>query len=170
MTVRLALVIAVAFIGCKPETARQSDRAADNVRQLRTDVRRAARMAPTRALVETAELTAAEQTFIEQKRIRIAALRGEVSVIGTQLALIGLFAEHAKITDASRADINNHLTAFKVTLDIARNQIEGLALTGADAWNERDDAVREAMNALESARKAAWRALEDAPRIDPRAS
>src|SRR5258705_5577017 len=113
------LVIAIAFAGCKPETARQADRAADNVLQQRTDVKRVARAAPTQLAAATRQLSAAEQQFIEKKRIRIAASRGEHSVIGTQFNLIGLFAEHAEITDASRADINNKLTAFHIKLQIA---------------------------------------------------
>jgi hypothetical protein len=97
-------------------------------------------------------------------------LRGEHSVIATQLRLISTFTEYAQITDASRADINNKLAAFKMRLGEAQNQIEGLAGAAAESWEQRDDAVREAMTALESARKAAWQSLDEAPRIHPNAS
>ena len=169
--IRLALAIVIAFAGCKPETARKADRAADDVREQRKELSAAAESEqPAKVVVEVEELSEAERLFTERKRIRIAALRGEHSVISTQAMLISTLAEYFPLTDAGRADINNKLTAFHRRLDEARNQIEGLGRTGADVWTQRDDAVREAMNALETARKDAWRALEDAPRIDPNAS
>lgn len=154
---KAALAIVLAFAGCKPETARQADQAAKDVIEARKGG-------------EPHRRAAAEHRFTDKQRIRIAALRGEHSVIGSQLKMIGVFAQYARITDAGRADVNNHLTEFKRLLDEAKNQIEGLAKTAVDNWQERDDAVREAMDSLESARKAAWRALDDAPRIDSNAS
>jgi hypothetical protein len=168
---RLALAIVIAFAGCKPETARKADRAAADVVEQRADLKQAAESEnPAAVVVEAEELSAAERLFTERKRIRIAALRGEHSVIGTQVMLISTLAEYSQLTDAGRADINNTLTTFHRRLDEAGNQIEGLDRTGAVDFSQRDDAVREAMSLLEAARKAAWRALHDAPRIDPNAS
>jgi hypothetical protein len=170
MSIRAALAIAIALPGCKSETARQADRAADEVLEHRADLKQAARTNPERVAEQSKELSVVARQFTENKRIRIAALRGQHSVIATQLMLISTLTEYSRITDASRADINNKLSAFQMRLDEAKNQIEGLAGATADGWKQRDDAVRDAMNTLESARKAAWNALEDAPRIHRNAS
>ena len=168
--IRTALAIAIAFAGCKPETARKADRAAEEVLEQRADLKQAVQAAPDKVALESKELSAAAQQFTENKRIRIAALRGEHSVIATQVKLISTLTEHSRITDTGRADINNKLSAFQLRLGEAKNQIEGLAGAAVEAWQQRDDAVREAMAALESARGAAWRALDEAPRIRPNAS
>jgi hypothetical protein len=167
---RAALAIVVSFAGCKPETARQADRAAEHVVEQRNDLAEAVRDEPTQVPAEAKELSRATELFIENKRIRIAALRGQRSVIGTQFLLISSFAEHARITDAGRADVNNALTELEHQLETEGNQIDGLATVGVDEWNERDDQVRDVMSDLESAAKTAWRALEEAPRIHPNAS
>jgi hypothetical protein len=167
---RTALAIALAFAGCKSETARKADRAAKDVLEQRADLKEAATQDPARAVAESKELSAAARLFIERRRVRVAALRGEHSVIASQLRLISTFAEHAKITDAGRADINNKLSAFRMRLDEAANHIEGLRNAGADIWQQRDDAVQDAMDSLDNARRAAWRALDDAPRIHRNAS
>jgi chromosome segregation ATPase len=168
MSIRAALAIVIAFAGCKPESARKADRAAKDVIEQRADLEKAEQ--PDQVALERKELSAAAQQFTESRRIRIAALRGEHSVIATQIRLISTLTEYSRITDGGRADINNKLSAFQMRLDEAKNQIEGLAGAAADAWEQRDDAVRDAMDALESARKAAWRSLDDAPRIHPNAS
>ena len=165
-----ALAIALAFAGCKSETARKADRAAKDVLHQRADLEKAVQQQPVDAAAESKELSAAAKQFIERRRIRIAALSGQHSVIASQLQLISTFAEYARITDAGRADINNKLSAFRMKLDEAINQIDGLREVGADSWQQRHDAVQDAMDALESARKSAWRALDDAPRIHPNAS
>jgi hypothetical protein len=170
MSIRAALAIVIAFAGCKPESARRADRAAEEVLAERAQVKEAATTAPDKVGVESKQLSAAAQQFTESKRIRIAALRGEHSVIATQVRLISTLSEYSRMTDSGRADINNKLSAFQMRLDEAKNQIEGLAGAPVDAWEQRDDAVREAMNALETARKAAWRSLDDAPRIHHNAS
>jgi hypothetical protein len=170
MSIRAALAIVIAFAGCKPETARQAGRAAEDVLEQRSDLKQAAQVGSDKVAVEAKELSAAAQRFTEKKRIRIAALRGEHSVIATQVRLISTLTEHSRLTDAGRADINNKLSAFQTRLDEANNHIEGLSGAGADVWEQRDDAVRDVMKALESARKAAWRALDDAPRIHDNAS
>lgn len=170
MSLRTALAIVIAFAGCKSETARKADRAAKDVLEQRADLKEAVKTAPDEVAVESEELSAAAKLFTERRRIRIAALRGEHSVIATQARLISTLSEHAPVTDSGRADINNKLSAFQMRLTEARNQIEGLGTAAADVWEQRDDAVRDAMDALESARKAAWRSLDDAPRIHPNAS
>jgi hypothetical protein len=167
---RAALAIVISFAGCKPETARQADRAAEHVVEQRNDLAEAVRDEPTQVPTEAKELSRATKKFIEKRRIRIAALRGQRSVIGTQFLLISSFAEHARITDAGRADVNNALTELEHELEVAGNEIDGLAKVGVDDWTARDDQVREVMSDLESAAKSAWRALEEAPRIHPNAS
>jgi hypothetical protein len=168
--IRFALVIAVVFTGCKPETGRKAERAAKDVAEQREDLKAAASETPTNVAAEAKELSQAAKLFTERKRIRIAALRGEHSVVGTQVRLISTMAEHFPLTDAGRADINNALTKFQRQLDEARNHIEGLEGLGPDEWTERDDAVQDAMDELDNVRRAAWRALEDAPRVHRDAS
>lgn len=165
-----ALAIAVVLGGCKPDTARKADRAAETLLEQRDDLKEAMKAQPARVATETKELSDAVKRFAEKKRIRIAALRGEHSVIATQLRLISTLTEYSQLTDAGRADINNKLSAFQMRLDEASNHIEGLSGAGAEVWQQRDDAVREVMSVLESARRAAWKALDDAPRIHPNAS
>jgi hypothetical protein len=166
----VALAIAVAFAACKPETARKADRAAENLLEQRSDLKEAAKAQPDQVATESKELSDAVKLFAERKRIRIAALRGEHSVIATQLRLISTLTEYSQLTDAGRADINNKLSVFQRRLDEASNHIEGLSGASAEVWQERDDAVREVMTTLESARREAWKALDDAPRIHPNAS
>ena len=168
--IKVCLAIAVVFAGCKPETARKAERAAKDVVEQRQDLKEAAKSDPTKAAAESRELSQAAQLFIERKRIRIAALRGEHSVIATQRNLIATMSEYFPLTDAGRAEINNKLSQFQMRLDEASNHIEGLDGTAADHWVERDDAVREMMEKLDAARKAAWRALQDAPRVHRTAS
>ena len=164
------LAIALAVAGCQPETARKADRAAKDVIEEREDLRQTARDEPAQVGSASQELSDAARRFAERKRIRIAALRGEHSVIGTQLKLISTLAEYFPLTDQGRAGVNNELTALQMRLDEAGNQIEGLVGVGAERWNERDDAVRDAMGKLDAARRSAWRALQDAPRPHPNAS
>jgi hypothetical protein len=125
---------------------------------------------PAEGAAEATEPSRAAQRFDEKKRIRITALRGEHWLTVAQFLLISWVAEHARITDAGRADVNNRLSALQTHLQIAGNHIDGLAAAGVDGWSERDDEVREAMRTLDAARKAAWRALDEAPRIHDNAS
>jgi hypothetical protein len=167
---RCALAIAIALVGCKPETARKADTASKKVIDEREQVRQAAQDKPHEVAVESKELGEAAQHFAESKRIRVAALRGEHSVIATQLMLISTMAEYFPLTAAGRADVTEMLAAFHMRLDVAKNQIEALAGATVDDWEDRDDAVREAMTALDQARAAAWRALNDAPHTPGEAS
>jgi hypothetical protein len=168
--IKVVLAIAVVFAGCKPETARKAERAAKDVVEQRQDLKEATQSDPTKVAAESKELSEAATLFVERKRIRIAALRGEHSVIATQLKLISTLSEYFPLTDAGRADINNKLSQFQMRLDEASNHIEGLDGAPADHWIERDDAVREVMEKLDGAREAAWRALQDAPRVHRTAS
>jgi hypothetical protein len=168
--IEIVLAIAVAVAGCQPETARKADRAAKDVIEQRADLKQAAREEPAQIGSESQELSDAARLFTERKRVRIAALRGEHSVIATQVKLISTMAEYFPLSDQGRADVNNKLTELQKRLDAAGNQIEGLAGVGAEQWSARDDAVRDAMDQLDAARRAAWRALQDAPRPHPTAS
>lgn len=168
--IEVLVTIVVAVAGCQPETARKADRAAKDVIEQREDLTQAAREKPAQLGSASQELSEAARRFTKRKRIRIAALRGEHSVIATQMKLIGTMAEYFPLTDQGRADVNNKLTELQMRLDEAGNQIEGLAGVGAEQWHARDDAVRDAMDTLDAARRAAWRALQDAPRPHPTAS
>jgi len=164
------LALVFAYAGCKSETARKASRAADEVVEQRRDIVKTAHEDPERIPVEARELTQAEREFAERKRIRIAALRGEHSVIATQVKLIATLAESFPLTDAGRADVNDKLSKFELRLAEAMNHIDGLKTVDAEAWEARDEQVRAAMDTLNKARATAWDALEDAPRIAPNAS
>jgi hypothetical protein len=168
--IRFALAIAVVFAGCKSETGRKAERAAKDVLVQREHVEQAAREGGTNVAAEAQELSRAARLFVERKRIRIAALRGEHSVIGTQAQLISTMAEYFPLTDAGRADIHDKLTRFQAKLEETADYIDGLDGAGAEDWKERDDAVQDAIDELDDARRAAWRALTDAPRVHPAAS
>ncbi len=51
-------------------------------------------------------------------------------------------------------------------LDETANQIQALASAPATEIATRDDDLTKAMDRLEDARKAAWKAIRDAPRTD----
>lgn len=168
--IELLLAIAIVFAGCQPETARKAEQAAKEVVDGREELEQAAREAPAQIGSASQELSEAARLFTERKQSRIAALRGEHSVIATQVKLISTMAEYFPLSDQGRADVNNKLTELQMRLDEAGNHIEGLTGVGAEQWSARDDAVRDAMDELDAARRAAWRALQDAPRPHPTAS
>lgn len=169
------VVVAAVFAAtaCKPESARRADRAAKDVVEQRDDLVKAAKNIadePEQVLAEVGQLAAAAEKFDKLKQARLAALRGQHSVIASQTLLIGTMARELPITDAARGDINEKLTRFQARLDEAQNLIEGLSRTMIDDWEQLDTAATDAMQRLDDARKAAWESLEDAPHIDHSAS
>jgi hypothetical protein len=119
---------------------------------------------------EGRELATAEAKSEERKRVRVETLRAEHAIIASQSTLISVMAQSFPLTDQGRAEINEQLTRFQMRLDVAKNLIESLAAADAGVWKERHDAVRDAMSKLEETRADAWKALEDAPKVDRRAS
>ena len=158
----------VAANGCKPETARKSDKAAENVvekRQNLDDKMEKKTTADSKRIDEKAQdLTKASAQFEARKDVRIAGLRAEHDVIAAQPDLIMSLSQTFPLTDAGRSAVGERVKAFKDQLDDVGNRINELGSTGADEWKQRDDAMTDAVTKLENARNAAWKALEDAPR------
>ncbi len=161
----------VAANGCKSETERKSDKAAENVVEQRHDLdeqmnkRQAADDDHGKDVDKKAgDLLHASDQFEMRKAVRIAGLRAEREVISTQPSLINSLSNTFSLTSAGHTDVAEKVDAFKAQLDEVTSQLTNLESTGADQWKERDDAMTDAMKKLEDARDAAWKALESAPR------
>lgn len=162
----LAALLIFSAIGCKPESARRADHAAEQVIEKRKSVGKAL-IQPDKFGEETAELAKAEQKFLARRQSRIDILRGKQSVIASQTMLISSLAQGFTISDLSRTDINVKLHAFQMQLDKTSNDIELLAVTGVDNWEPRDDAITVSMDKLDEVRRAAWHSLTAAPLVEP---
>jgi len=112
------------------------------------------------------KLADAEHEFQYAKMIRIQTLRGIHAVIASQPMLINSFAMSLPIVESDRAVINEKMQIFQMRLDEAGNQIETLNGISAESWEQRHDDVNKAMDRLNDARKDAWKALDDAKRLD----
>lgn len=165
-------LLAAALLGCKPESARRADRAADRVVDEREDVVEAAKKLPEKPLAEgaselieeTGELSRAARRFEYHKSRRLMTLQSTHDLAATQTGIISVLARDMQLTDAARGDINEKLTRFQMRLDETANMIEGLRNVDIDAWETRNTDVTDAMRRLEDARKGTWDALEEAPR------
>jgi hypothetical protein len=67
---------------------------------------------------------------------------------------------------AACKQVKEKLDVLQLRLDETKNMIEGLRHVDAGHWKDRDDKVENAMQSLDDARKDAWKAVEDAPRVD----
>jgi hypothetical protein len=167
MMKRAALAALLLFfaIGCKPESARRADYAAEQVVEKRKSFGKAL-VQPDKFGRETAELAQAEQKFLARRKSRIDILHGKHSVIASQTMLISSLAQGFAISDVSRANINGKLHAFQMQLDKAANEIEQLGATGVYDWEARDVAMTESMDNLDEVRRAAWHSLAEAPLVE----
>lgn len=162
----LAALLLFSAIGCKPESARRADHAAEQVVDKRKSFGKAL-LQPDKFGEQTAELARAEQKFLTRRESRVGILRGKHSVIASQTMLISSLAQGFTISDLSRADINVKLHAFQMQLDKTSNDIEVLAVTSVDNWEPRDEAITESMDNLDEVRRAAWHSLAAAPLVEP---
>ncbi len=178
MTTR-SIAIAFALVaaqGCNKDPSQGAQGAAERVvdRQVQlqdqreeladkqvSDVRKANQLVKT-----SGELAAATREFEERRAVRMATLRGVHEVIATQPMVISTIAQALPLTEAGRADIDEKLQVFQMRLDEAENLIRALAHARADEYGNDDNAVTGAMKRLEESRKAAWQALDNAPRSD----
>lgn len=173
VAVALALVAAQ---GCKPDSRKQADKAADRVvdkQQALGDERdrladkKLDEVKQSKHVVEkSGDLADATATFEARRDVRIAALRAMHQVIATQPELISNLAQSLDLTDKGRADVNEKLQVFQMRLDETGNLIQSMKQVDAQEFKDRNDATADAMNRLEDARKDAWKALDDAPRTD----
>lgn len=164
MTYAALAALVVVFAACKPESARKVDHAAEELAEARERAidEGPALAKPEAAVIEAGRLAMAEQEFRSRRTLRIQVLRGEHSVIATQLLVVSTMARSFTLTDAARAEVNTKLTVFKNTLAETANLLEGLERVDANAWIERHDAATEAMTRLDDVRETTWHALDDA--------
>ena len=112
------------------------------------------------------KLANAEHDFKYAKMVRVQTLRAVHAVIASQPMLINAFSSSLPIVESDRTLINEKLQILQMRLDDAGNQIETLNGVEAASWDQRHDDVTKAMNRLDDARKDAWKALDDAKRLD----
>ena len=167
------VVTLVASTACKPESARRADHAAKQTLAQRAELQAAAARigegsdiveSTSKVLHEAGELAQAAQEFETRRTARISALRAQLDVIASQPKMIGTMAKSLPLSDAGRSEVNAKLTQLHGQLDETSNMIDGLQQVEVDAWEQRDSEMTAAMQRLDDARKAAWRALQRAPR------
>jgi hypothetical protein len=112
------------------------------------------------------KLADAEHDFKYAKMIRVQTLRGVHAVIASQPMLINAFSSSLPIVESDRAMINEKMQILQMRLDEAGNQIETLNGIEASSWEQRHDDVNKAMDRLNEAREDAWKALDNAKRLD----
>src|SRR5882762_4851298 len=121
------LVVATALVasqGCKSESARKADRAADKVTDTRSDLRDIRKergkqfveqVDKSKDLVEkSGELATAESDFQARRNVRIKELRAEHSVIATQPMVIDTLAQAYPITRMGRSALAEKLEVFRM--------------------------------------------------------
>ncbi|MEO7094876.1 MAG: hypothetical protein ABI175_16575 [Polyangiales bacterium] len=112
------------------------------------------------------KLADAEHDFKYAKMVRVQTLRAVHAVIASQPMLINSFSSSLPIVEGDRAMINEKMQIMQMRLDEAGNAIETLNGVEASSWEQRHDDVNKAMNRLDDAREDAWKALDDAKRLD----
>lgn len=167
-------VVLIAAHGCKTERHHDAKHSAERVldKQVELEDKRIELgnhkqrdIAKASELVETSsDLAEAAAGFAHDKQTRIAGLRAEHQAIATQPMLISTIAQALPLTEAGRTGIDEKLQVFQMRLDETSNLIGRLDRASAEQYAEADDAVIAAMKRLEEARRAAWKALDDAPR------
>ena len=108
----------------------------------------------------------AADEFAVRRETRVDVLAAEHGVVSTQSPLLQTLADSLPLTDIGRSEVAEKLTIFAMRLDDSAHAIAALEAVPAAQFTERDDAVSKAMTRLEDARKASWKALGDAPRLD----
>ena len=171
-------IIAVAFgiVAAQGCNTSKSHKAADKVVDRQADLseerkdlgdKKVDEIKETKGVVKkSGDLADATADFKARRQMRVDELRAEHQVIGTQPLLISTMAQAFPLTDAGRTDVNEKLQVLQMRLDQTANMINGLGTSTAKDYNDRDDAIGEAMSKLDDARKAAWKALDDARRTD----
>ena len=176
MTRFRTLIVAIGLVaaqGCKTEGSHKAAEKVvdkqDDLRDSRKDLadKKIDEVDKSKSVVKrSGELAEATGDFDARRQMRIDALRAEHQAIATQPLLITTMAQAFPLTEAGRADVNEKLQVFQMRLDETGNLINGLRKTTAEDYKQSDDAVGDAMEKLDDARKAAWKALQDAPRTD----
>jgi hypothetical protein len=167
--IALGLVVAA----CRGDSASRADRAAGKVVDKTSDLQDLQQRRLQNAAGDIKEVakrardvTEAHADFAESRLTRLDVLRVQHQIIASLPPLLGGLASIAPLTETGRADVNEKLQVLQMRLDETGNQIQELSQTDADGFRAKDDAVSGAMKRLEEARDAAFKALDDAPRVD----
>ena len=161
-------------------SAKATDRSVDQAAEVRTDIddRRntVAKEARDNArdIADEAKdvgqgargLADAQHDFAYAKMVRVQTLRAVHAVEASQPMLISSFASLVPIVMSDRAHVNEKMQIFQMRLDEAGNQIETLSGVDSGNWEKRHEDANKAMYRLDEARKDAWKALDDAKRLD----
>jgi hypothetical protein len=107
-----------------------------------------------------------ERDFTAEREVRYRAFDAQLAVIATQPTIISAMANVFPLTEAGRADVSDKLQKLQMRFDEAKNQV-GLVRTALpDHVDDAETKAKDAMGRLDEARKAAWDALDRAPRTD----
>jgi hypothetical protein len=101
-----------------------------------------------------------------RRELRFRGLDAQLQLIATQPIVIHAMADAVPLTEAGRADVTATLQMLQMRLDEAKNQVALVKTSSRDRFKDIDDKASEAMKKLDDARKAAWDALDKAPRAD----
>lgn len=112
------------------------------------------------------KLADAQHDFAYAKMVRVQTLRAIHAVEASQPMLISSFSASLPLVEGDRNLVNEKMQIFQMRLDEAGNQIETLNGVDAASWEQRHDDVNKAMDRLDDAREDAWKALDDAKRLD----
>lgn len=135
-----------------------SDKAGDNARDVADEAKDVGKGAR--------KLANDEHDFQYAKMVRVQTLRSVHAVIASQPMVMSSFAASLPIVESDRAMINEKMQILQMRLDEAGNQIETLNSISAESWEQRHDDVNKAMERLDDAREDAWKALDEAKRLD----
>jgi hypothetical protein len=163
--------------GCKPDAAKRADRAAhhlvnqdEHLRTAQTQLDEGESADRVKVAEHEDDVSRAADEFAVRRNTRIERLRGEHAGIATQSGILQTLVDALPLSDEGRSQASERLTVFQMRLDDTAHAIEALQTVPASEFTDRDDAISKAMSRLEDARKAAWKALTDAPRIDQTSS
>jgi hypothetical protein len=166
-----ALALGLAAGACNNDSASRANRAANKLVDRTADLVDLQKRKLENATGEVKEVgerardvTKAQLDFAAKRTARIDVLRVQHGLIALQPTMITGLASIAPLTDAGRADVNEKLELLQMRLDETGNLIQDLKTTDAQTFSAKDDEASDAMKRLVSARDAAWKALDDAPR------
>lgn len=112
------------------------------------------------------KLADAQHDFQYAKMVRVQTLRAVHAVVASQPMLINSFSSSQPLVESDRALLAEKMQILQMRLDEAGNQIETLNGVDAASWEQRHDDVNKAMERLDDAREDAWKALDNAKRLD----
>jgi hypothetical protein len=168
----LATAIGLSVVpACKSSTRHNADRAAE--RALDKSNKLGDRVADqtdaikkqTDETIKKAADTADATSVFEARRVdRVRELRVVRDVVGSQPTVMTQLASHLTLSDSGRADVDDKIRVLQMRIDEAGNVLSELSTISIEGFKDKDDQAADVMSRLDDARKAAWDALDKAPR------